>query len=401
MNQDRRLLTYAILGAQAAMAVTSMLPPVFAGWLEGYFGIQKTALGLLFTVGSVGGAVAGLVAGWVADRYGRRLTLAASLGCMTLGYAGCGVATSYLPFMAASLLAGLGAGGFAVVGAAALCAAYPTQTRRVMGQFQLAAAAGFCAGPVLLNVLLEAARARATDGWAPSFHLPFVVVGAALAVAALVVGRGGRRAESDGSGAETGDVLQPLSPWPRLATAAVLLLAALHAGEATMSYWFVRYCEARFSPAVFPPAWGLSIYGAAFVVGRIILSTRAEGVGQFRWLIVPGLVGGTLYLGVILAPGQLAATVALALAGVLISMEYPTLMGLAARVWPEHSATMLGAAGLTNLGATVLYSTLVGAMLDRGVALQTAMLLPGVSILSFGVTAALWARASRLISPRA
>jgi MFS family permease len=396
MSRDRRLLTVTILASQASMGVVSLLPPVFAGWLEGYFHIQKTQLGLLFTVGGVGGAVAGLVAGWLADRFGHRRILAASLACMGAGYVACGLVCSYLPFLAASLLAGLGAGGFAAVGAAVLCAAYPTQTRRLMGLFQLAAAIGFCGSPLLLNVLLGIARSRPAEGWSAPFHVPFIAGGAVLWVAALLVSRTASREVPSPTHAEAApDLPPPLSARPRLAAAVVILLAALHAGEAAMSYWFVRYCEVRFAHPLFPPAWGLSAYGAAFIVGRTVLSTVGDRAGNYRWLIVPGLLGGSLYLGVPLAPSQALATAALVCAGLLISMEYPALFSLAARVWPGRGATLMGAAGLSNLAATVLYSTLLGAAADHGVPLATVMVLPGCSILTFGLTAALWALSER------
>ena len=111
--------------------------------------------------------------------------------------------------------------------------------------------------------------------------------------------------------------------------------------------------------------------------------------------MVPGLVGGSLFLLAASASGQFATTAAFVLGGAFISVEYPALNALAAGAWPGRSGTLLGALGVSNTAAVIVGSWLIGALADGGIPLSVALRVPGLSILGFGCVAAGWALRGR------
>lgn len=393
MPKHLRPALLLILLCQLVIAFTLTMTPVFGSWIEQHFETSKKLLGLLFSIGSAGGAVAGLLGGWLSDRLGMRRVLAAGLCVAALGFGLCGLLRHLSTFAGGLSIAGFGVAAFLVCAAAYLCASYPENRRRMMGALQLAAAVGYCAAPLAVDRLLHLVSGDPSRGHL-YFHTPFVVAAAFLALAAALVWL---RMPEPAPAAQT-QALSPTGaeavPWASMGL--IVLLAALHSGEGMMSLWFVRYCDERFAPVSFPPARGLAAYGAAFILGRGMLTVFGERHGNYRWLVVPGLAGGGLFVAAALASGQMAATAAFVGAGVFISIEYPALNALAAGAWPGRSGTLLGALGVSNTVGVIAGCSLIGALADTGVPLSTALLLPGLCILGFGAVAGLWALRERI-----
>jgi len=390
MPQHLRCALLLILLCQLAIAFTLTITPVFGSWIEEHFGTSKKVLGLLLSVGSAGGAVAGLLGGWLSDRLGMRRVLAAGLCVAALGFGLCGLLRHLSTFAGGLCIAGFGVAAFLVCAAAYLCASYPHRRRKMMGALQLSAAVGYCAAPLAVDRLLVSGD---TSRGPLYFHTPFAVAAAFLALAAVVIWL--RMPEPAPAAGETqcptgGEAV----PWASMGL--IVLLAALHSGEGVMSLWFVRYCDERFAPVSFAPARGLAAYGAAFILGRGVLTVFGERHGNYRWLVVPGLAGGGLFVAAALASGQMAATAAFVAAGAFISMEYPALNALAAGAWPGRSGTLLGALGVSNTVGVIAGCSLIGALADAGMPLSTALLLPGLCILGFGAVAGLWALRERI-----
>ncbi|MBW3593211.1 MAG: MFS transporter, partial [Actinobacteria bacterium] len=86
--------------------------PFLVIYLHNVRGFSLTTAGLVLAAGSAIGLVAGPVAGPLVDRIGGRATLAASLVLMAIGYAAFPLVREPWHAFAASVVAGVGNGGF-------------------------------------------------------------------------------------------------------------------------------------------------------------------------------------------------------------------------------------------------------------------------------------------------
>lgn len=135
------------------------------------FGVGLEAIGLILSIGFVVAAVLVIVAGLIADRYGRRWTLAALLAASALfvGLHGMVEDLTQLTILRA-LAFGLGA-GLAPITAAYVAESAPPQWRgMLMGVLQCGYPLGWFLAAMLATPLLEA------SGWRAIFLIAFAVI---------------------------------------------------------------------------------------------------------------------------------------------------------------------------------------------------------------------------------
>ena len=97
--------------------------------LKDALGIDNDQLALINTATVIGGLIGRLVGGYLADRYGRRLSLGFNLLLYTLGGLISAVAVNYEMLLASRLLVGIGLGGEFTVGIAMLSEMVATRYR--------------------------------------------------------------------------------------------------------------------------------------------------------------------------------------------------------------------------------------------------------------------------------
>ena len=97
--------------------------------LKDALGIDNDQLALINTATVIGGLIGRLVGGYLADRYGRRLSLGVNLLLYTLGGLISAVAVNYEMLLASRLLVGIGLGGEFTVGIAMLSEMVATRYR--------------------------------------------------------------------------------------------------------------------------------------------------------------------------------------------------------------------------------------------------------------------------------
>jgi MFS family permease len=144
----------------------------FGGWMLDAFDVQLFALilsavladlhiprqtgGLLASATLVAAAVGGLFFGFVADRYGRRPALIASVLLYSVFTGACGLAGGVTGLLIFRILLGLGMGGEWASGAALVSETWPAEHRgKALGFMQSAWAVGYALAALVTLVMLD------------------------------------------------------------------------------------------------------------------------------------------------------------------------------------------------------------------------------------------------------
>ena len=150
----RRALVAASLGwgldAFDVMLYALVLPALMAE-----LGFDKATAGSLGSITLVASAAGGVVFGFVADRFGRKAALSASILIYSVFTAACGFAQSALHLAVFRVLLGLGMGGEWASGAALVAETWPARDRgKAMGVMQSAWAVGYGAAAATTALVL-------------------------------------------------------------------------------------------------------------------------------------------------------------------------------------------------------------------------------------------------------
>ncbi len=118
-------------------------------------GIAKATAGLLGSLTLAASAVGGLVFGVLADRFGRRKALMASIVIYSVFTAACGFATGVVMLAVFRIFLGLGMGGEWASGAALVCETWPAEHRgKALGIVQSSWAVGYAAAAAVAALVL-------------------------------------------------------------------------------------------------------------------------------------------------------------------------------------------------------------------------------------------------------
>jgi MFS family permease len=117
--------------------------------------LSKPTAGLLGSLTLAASAVGGLVFGVIADRFGRRRALMASIGIYAVFTAACGLATGVTMLAVFRIFLGLGMGGEWASGAALVCETWPAGHRgKALGIVQSSWAVGYALAAAVAAVIL-------------------------------------------------------------------------------------------------------------------------------------------------------------------------------------------------------------------------------------------------------
>ena len=118
-------------------------------------GMAKSTAGLLGSLTLVASAVGGLVFGIIADRFGRRRALMASILIYSVFTAACGLATGVVMLAVFRVFLGLGMGGEWASGAALVSETWPAEHRgKALGIVQSSWAVGYAAAAAVAALVL-------------------------------------------------------------------------------------------------------------------------------------------------------------------------------------------------------------------------------------------------------
>jgi MFS family permease len=151
---QRRVVIAASLGWMLD-AFDVLLYSIVLATLMRAFSMSRSTAGLLNALTLVASALGGLVFGVLADRYGRRRMLAASILTYSLCTFACGLATNLVMLAALRFLLGLGMGGEWNTGAALVAETWPAAWRgRALGIVQSSWAIGYALSALAAGAIL-------------------------------------------------------------------------------------------------------------------------------------------------------------------------------------------------------------------------------------------------------
>ena len=152
----RRSLWAASLGWMLD-AFDVMLYSLVLSSLMGDFSITKATAGFLGAVTLIASGAGGVLFGFLADRYGRRRAMMASILVYSVFTAACGLTQTVWQLGACRFLLGLGMGGEWTTGAALVAETWPDRHRgKAMGFMHSFFAVGYTAAALMVAVVLPA-----------------------------------------------------------------------------------------------------------------------------------------------------------------------------------------------------------------------------------------------------
>lgn len=168
---QRRVVVAASLGWMLD-AFDVLLYSIVLATLMRAFSMSRSTAGLLNALTLVASALGGLLFGVLADRYGRRRMLTASILAYSVCTFACGLSTNLITLAVFRFLLGLGMGGEWNTGAALVAEAWPAAWRgRALGIVQSSWAVGYALSALVAGAILTHASWRWVffSGIAPAF----------------------------------------------------------------------------------------------------------------------------------------------------------------------------------------------------------------------------------------
>ena len=157
---QRRVVIAASLGWMLD-AFDVMLYSIVLATLMRAFGMSRTTAGLLNALTLAASALGGLLFGVLADRFGRRRMLSASILVYSVFTFACGLSTSILALAIFRFLLGLGMGGEWNTGATLVAETWPASLRgRALGIVQSSWAVGYALSAAVAGIILAHANWR-------------------------------------------------------------------------------------------------------------------------------------------------------------------------------------------------------------------------------------------------
>ena len=378
-HTDRRLI---IASAGLRATAVGMAGVLFALHLAA-LGFDAAAIGWAVSLGLAGGALGTLVVTAVADRWGRRATLAAIAGLMALGGLVLAWATQPPAILLGALIGmvnGMGrdrGAGLTVEQAILPRTGASAERTALFAWYHVASDAGHAVG-ALLGGLPALLRAHVGLPRLASYQWTWAGYSVLCLVVALLALRLSRAVEMAGRTAPP-----PLSPTSRAVVAKFAALSGLDSlgggflTTALLGYWFFRRFgvdEALLGPLFFTVRVlnGVSHLGAAWLARRIGL------VNTMVWTHLPSSL---LLMTVPIAPTLPVAIALFLLRESLVEMDVPTRQSYLVAVVRDEERTR--AAGITNLTRNTAWAVApaVAGNLMRTVSLSAPLVIgPGLKV---------------------
>lgn len=368
-----------------SIAIAVVLPPLIGIWH-----LVPQQIGPLIGIGFLGQLVGAIAFGWIAEKWGRRSSMLATLLIFSLGALACAAATSYTVLFWLRFVQGIGLGG-----EIPLMAAYVNEFARAKGRGRFSVSIQVLFSVGLMAVALVGVYVVPHWGWQWMFIIGAVPGLIAIPMRTLLpesprwLASQGRYDEADQAlsrieaiAAREGLTVAPLPADVPAVAEARPNIADLFKGiylRRTISVWFiwigayfVSYGITAWMPTLFRTVYHLSVqqslnYGLINNVfglcGAFMALYLIEAIGRRRMFVL-SLGGCAASLIAFAFLPQLSATGMLALASCGFFFLSSTLLSLAtytAEIYPTQLRTLGGGvASSFQRGASVVGTTVVG-----------------------------------------
>jgi MFS transporter, putative metabolite:H+ symporter len=373
-----------------SIAIAVVLPPLIGMWH-----LDPQHIGPLIGIGFLGQLVGAVAFGWIAERWGRRRSMLATLLIFSLGALACAAATSYNMLFWLRFVQGIGLGG-----EIPLMAAYVNEFARAKGRGRFSVSIQVLFSVGLLAVALVGVYVVPRWGWQWMFIIGAIPALIAIPMRSLLpesprwLASQGRYDEADRAlmrieniAAHEGLTIPALPANLPTVAEAHPRIADLFKGmylRRTISVWllwigayFVSYGITAWMPSLFRTVYHLNVqqslnYGLINNVfglaGAFLALYLIEAIGRRRMFIV-SLGGCCVFLLSFAFLPQLSAVGTLAVATSGFFFLSSTLLSLAtytAEIYPTHLRVLGGGvASAWQRGASVVGTTVVGWVLPN------------------------------------
>lgn len=352
----------------------SSVLPVFRSVLRDYLALNETQFGFLLGIGAVPGAIGALLAGLWARRGGAERVVLTALVSVALSFLGLGLARTYLAMVLILAWNSFSYQALVVSAQGRLVTMFPGNRRQVLA-WQLV---GASACGVLFTLAAEKMLTKVSNGAVlfPSvLHLPFIGIGLCLLAAVpWYLWNNAWTPAGLPAATSSNQAGWRWNPWIALTMAALILHGT---ADSCLAIWLPRLLEQK-DYLSFKPGYVLSAYSLAYVGSRAILALLPEKTLRRSFLLLPGLVGGGLWLLGLGLRGSWAATAYVA-GAFCWSSEFPAFLAVLGNQTPRSFPALLAVATMfIGLGVTGL-STLFGWLWDHdALPLPTILAFPGI-----------------------
>lgn len=357
----RRLL--AALGVSVVTVLAGYLNilPIFRGQLQRYLNIDDPQFGLLFGLGPLA-ATSVIFAGALIGRLGairliRFSLIGIAFGMLIVSAFG----NRYAFVLTGCVMSSLFIASLYLANQVYLVRLFPRHRRRILA---ISMAIIYCGGivlPLLAEGLLALPGRYEGIVFGHILRLPTLGIAAILLVVSFFYRskapiRRQRTVSRDG-------LRRFLLPLP---VAWLLVLLAMHGSvDTAINIWMPKYLAGQsFISHPVVPGLVLSAFSMAYFVSRGILALLPEALGKRALMVLPGLVGGGVFLFGVLSRNFWLSAGGYVFGAFCWSVEYPTMMGILAGCSKEKFGTTLAA--LQVLTGTLMPSLLYGVGLASG-----------------------------------
>lgn len=348
-GEDRGNGQAFLLVLLCALGCYNYVLPVFREALQGHFGLSLDRFGLLLSIGLAVGAVSSLLGGIVIERKSTSAVIRGSL--MGLG---CGMCILALARNAALMILGIVVvssffNPFYLAVQTYLVHAFPGQRRRVISLNLVATGLAGALFPLWAEFLLGLSRSKGGPAFGTVLHTPYLFVGAAMLAGAIFAragaATGAKPPPAAAGGGERAGALDA-------ATLGLVALTILHgAGDSSLQVWLPRVLAGKsFAAHTIAPGLVISAFSAAYVVSRLILAALPPKLGSRAMMVLPGILGGGVFLAGLLSRSQALTGLAYVAGGFIWSVEYPVMIAAVAET-SGRSFARAQAIGMVGTGA--------------------------------------------------
>ncbi len=351
LNRKRRF-QYAIV--TIAFLVLTRMPgtlPIYRDTLLGYLDIGDNVFGFIFSMSSLG-AISVLIGGAYTDRYGPRKVIRF---CLT------GISIAFFCFALAGNRWGMIALGMALYGlfhrplgiaiSNYLIRLFPDNKRRALSLNMAGSNAGALFYPSIAEGFLGLSKSFTSISFAAVFHIPFAAVGALIMAGGFLY----RKRTSLGVHTTVSkrlafrDISIPRRYLP------IIFFMLLHGlADGIFVFWLPRYLgSGAFDSVLIGPGYIITGHSIAYMLSRIVIGMLPEHIGRKLFLVLPGILGGGVFIAGILSGNYLITAGAYVLGSFLWSAEYPAMLGLLGHEIPKKFGAALALHAL--LGATSMF----------------------------------------------
>ncbi len=347
--------------------------------------LSEGDLGWLLSSMFLAGMPGSLVCGWLADAGHTRLALVGSATVVVAGFAVCALPPSYILYLSGTATMGFGLHGLSTLCNTIVVRECAGETRRAVTVLQISAAAAGAISPVLWAWAIEWASGSGMSA-AATIQTLFAIGAAGCALVLPVSFRIGVGTRPNAPDKPSGSKLAG-----GVGLAMVCIFVALHTGADNALYvWAPDFATRRFDPSPFPVAWIISAFSGAYLVGRLVLVSLPERIGDLTLLGIASGLGAVLSLFAFQSESQYVLTLLYTLAGVAMSIDYPSIMAHIGRQFPHSTGRVMALAGAVSGGAGFLVPPAMGYIGEMTGNMVAGMMLPVAMLATLSAAAFVW-----------